>query len=272
MNPEALMANAKTLRRDILEMIFHAGSGHPGGSLSAIDLINALYFNEMREDANNPEWNERDRFILSKGHGCPALYAALGRKGYFPLEWYQRLRHTGAELQGHPDRKKTPGIEFNSGSLSQGVSYAAGVALGLKHQGLPSRVYVLMGCGEQNEGQVWEAAMFAAHHRLDNLVGMVDYNKLQSDSHNDDIMKLESLSAKWRAFNWHTLEIDGHNYSQILAAFAKARDERGRPTMIIANTVKGKGVSFMENVPKWHGSLAPTPEELALALSEIEEA
>ncbi len=272
MNINQLYQNSKLLRKDVLQMIYHAGSGHPGGSLSAADIVNALYFDELNCNPQNPDWEDRDFFILSKGHSCPVVYAALARKGYFPTEWYKRLRHINGELQGHPDRKKTPGIEFNSGSLSQGISFAVGKALALKHQKMQNRVYALLGCGEQNEGQVWEAALFAAHFKLDNVVAIIDYNKLQSDNYNSEIMNLESITDKWSAFNWNVFEIDGHDYSQILDAFKKARESKnGLPSVIIAHTIKGKGVSFMENVPKWHGSLAPSSEELALALNEIED-
>lgn len=267
---EDLIENSKIIRKDILQMIYYAGSGHPGGSLSAADLVNALYFKDLKGDPNNPEWEDRDFFILSKGHACPVVYAALARKGYFPTEWYCRLRHINGELQGHPDRRKTPGIEFNSGSLSQGISFAAGKALGLKHQKRDNRVVALLGCGEQDEGQVWEAALFAAHYKLDNLLAIVDFNKLQSDACNDEILKLDSLPDKWRAFNWNVLEIDGHDYPQILDALQNAKTVKGRPTVIIAHTIKGKGVSFMENVPRWHGSLAPSKSELEQAFKEIE--
>lgn len=261
---------ARTLRKDILTMLYHAGSGHPGGALSSVELVTALYFHELNVDPDNPKSDMRDYFVLSKGHSCPVVYAALANRGFFPKDWYLTLRHIDSPLQGHPDREKTPGIEFNSGSLSQGFSFAIGAALGLKYTKRQNRVYALLGCGELDEGQVWEGAMFASHHRLDNLVALVDYNRLQSDAGNDEIMTLEPLSMKWQAFGWNIVEIDGHAFDEILSALNTARSTSRKPTAIIARTVKGKGVSFMENVPKWHGSLAPTQEELAQALREIE--
>lgn len=250
-------------------MIYYAGTGHPGGAMSSADLITALYFQEMKTDPTRPDWEDRDIFVLSKGHSCPAVYAALAEKGFFPKEWYQRLRHINGELQGHPDRKKTPGIEFNSGSLAQGFSFAIGAAKGMKYQHRTNRVYVLLGCGEMDEGQIWEGALFAAQHQLDNLLAIVDYNQLQSDNHNRNILTLEPLAEKWQAFGWHVLEIDGHNVAEISAAMARARAHQGQPTMIIAHTIKGKGVSFMENNPKWHGSIAPTESELQQAIEEL---
>jgi len=266
---EQLMEKAAGLRRDILLMNHAAGSGHPGGSLSAADVVACLFFSEMKLDAENPDWEERDRFVLSKGHACPVLYAALAEKGYFSRDEYQKLRKTGGMLQGHPDRLKTPGVEFNSGSLGQGFSAAIGMALGGKRSGRSYRVYALLGDGELDEGQVWEGFMFAAHHNLDNLCAFIDYNKLQSDDYNENIMNLEPLADKLRAFNWHVIEIDGHNTEEILSALAEARSVGGRPTVVIAHTVKGRGVSFMENHPRWHGSLAPSPEELEIALDEL---
>lgn len=266
-----LIEIARIIRKDTLQMIHYAGSGHPGGSLSSADIVTTLYFDEMKSDPVNPNWEGRDFFILSKGHSCPVVYAALANKGYFSKEWYKRLRQTDGELQGHPDRKKTPGIEFNSGSLSQGFSFAIGKALALKAKKKDNRVYVLTGCGELDEGQIWEGALFAPHNKLDNLVAIVDYNCLQSDACNDEILCLEPLDKKWEAFGWNVIKVDGHNFIQIKDALKKARETKGMPTVIIAKTVKGKGVSFMENVPRWHGSLAPSAEELEQAFKEIED-
>ncbi|MBU4315988.1 MAG: transketolase [Proteobacteria bacterium] len=260
---------ATVLRIDALNMIYCAGSGHPGGSLSAADIVTTLYFDEMNIDAGNPQNPDRDFFVLSKGHSCPIVYAALANKDFFSKDWYKRLRHINGELQGHPDRKKTPGIEFNSGSLSQGFSFAIGKALALKRKEKKNRVYVLTGCGELDEGQIWEGALFASHNKLDNLVAIVDYNRLQSDACNDDILCLEPLDRKWEAFGWYVIQIDGHDFDQIKKALDQARLNQNKPTIIIARTIKGKGVSFMENAPKWHGSLAPTPDELKTAIAEI---
>lgn len=267
---ENIKEGARTLRKDILLMNHAAGSGHPGGALSSADIVAALFFDEMRLDPENPGWEDRDRFVLSKGHSCPVLYAALAEKGFFSKEEFKRLRHTGAMLQGHPDRLKTPGVEFNSGSLGQGFSAAVGMALGAKHTGRDFRVYTVLGDGELNEGQCWEALMFAAHHGLDNLCAVIDYNKLQSDDYNRNIMNIEPLAAKLRAFGWQTSEIDGHDVESILDAFSIARKTKGAPSAIVAHTIKGKGVSFMENHPKWHGSLAPTAEELEIAIKELD--
>jgi len=260
------------LRQMALQTIFDGGSGHPGGSLSAADLVAGLYFHELRLDPENPHWPDRDRFILSKGHACPILYAALALRGFFALDLLKTLRRTGSILQGHPDMLKTPGVEINTGSLGLGISSGVGMALGLRQQGKSARVYVLMGDGEQNEGSVWEAAMFSAHHRLDNLVGIIDCNKIQAENFTAQIMNLEPLADKWRSFGWHVRDIDGHDLDQILDAFREARHMAGKPTCIIAHTIKGKGVSFMENQPQWHGSAAPNAGELALALAELEAA
>lgn len=261
---------AAQVRRYILIMNCCAGSGHPGGALSAADLMTYLFHRELNFSPANAEAPGRDRFVLSKGHSCPALYAVLAQKGFFGIEEFRGLRQVGGMLQGHPDRLKTPGVEFNSGSLAQGFSFAVGCALGGKRAGRVFRVYALLGDGELDEGQVWEALLFGAHHRLDNLVAIVDHNKLQSDDDNTKVLGLEPLLDKFRAFGWHTLEIDGHDFPQIGAAFAAARETRGRPTIIVAHTVKGKGISFMERTPKWHGSLAPQGEERAQALAELE--
>lgn len=258
---------ARSVRRKILLSIYYAGSGHPGGALSCTDILVYLYFREMNiSDLNNPD---RDRFIMSKGHSCPVLYAVLSEKGFISEEELWKLRKTGSLLQGHPEMG-IPGVEAPSGSLGQGFSFALGLALAAKKTGKRFRTYVLLGDGECNEGEVWEGAMFGAYYRLDNLVAIVDYNKLQSDDYCENVTSLESLVDKWRAFNWNVVEINGHSFTEIAFAFDIAKKLKGKPTCIIAHTVKGKGISFMENNPLWHGSRAPTKEELELALKELE--
>ena len=259
---------AKQLRRHVITMIATAGSGHPGGSLSAADIVTALYFEVMRHDPKNPQWPDRDRFVLSKGHAAPILYAALAECGYFPVEELSTLRKLGSRLQGHTDRTLTPGVEKSAGSLGQGLSYGIGIALAGRLDKRDYQVYVLLGDGECDEGQVWEAAMFAPHHGVDNLTAIVDHNDLQLDGRVCDIMGLEPLTDKWRAFNWHVLEINGHDMGEILKALKKAREVKGKPTVIIAHTVKGKGVSFMEGNVDFHGK-APTPQETEIALKEL---
>jgi len=259
---------AKQLRRHVITMIAKAGSGHPGGSLSAADIVTALYFKIMRHDPKNPQWPDRDRFILSKGHAAPVLYAALAECGYFPPEELSTLRKLGSRLQGHTDRTLTPGVEMSSGSLGQGLSFGIGIALAGKLDGRDYQVYVLLGDGECDEGQIWEAAMAAAHYKIDNLTAIVDHNELQLDGRVRDIMSLEPLADKWRSFNWEVLDIDGHDINEILQAFKKAKQTRQRPTVIIAHTIKGKGVSFMENNVDFHGK-APTPQEAETALEEL---
>ena len=259
---------AKQLRRDVITMIATAGSGHPGGSLSAADIVTALYFKVMRHDPKNPQWPDRDRFVLSKGHAAPILYAALAECGYFPVEELSTLRKLGSRLQGHTDRTLTPGVEMSAGSLGQGLSYGIGIALAGRLDNRDYQVYVLLGDGECEEGQVWEAAMFAPHHSVDNLTAIVDHNDLQLDGRVCDIMGLEPLPDKWRAFNWHVLEINGHDVKEILQALKKAREIKGKPTVIIAHTVKGKGVSFMEGNVDFHGK-APSPQETEQALKEL---
>jgi transketolase len=259
---------AKQLRRHVITMIATAGSGHPGGSLSAADIVTALYFKVMRHDPKNPQWPDRDRFVLSKGHAAPILYAALAECGYFPVEELSTLRKLGSRLQGHTDRTLTPGVEMSAGSLGQGLSYGIGIALAGRLDKLNYQVYVLLGDGECDEGQVWEAAMFAPHHKVDNLTAIVDHNDLQLDGRVCDIMGLEPLTDKWRAFNWHVLEINGHDMGEILKALKKARDIKGKPTVIIAHTIKGKGVSFMEGNVDFHGK-APTAQETEIALKEL---
>ncbi len=259
----------RKLRRHVITMTAIAGSGHPGGSLSAADIITALYFTVLRHDPKNPDWQDRDRFVLSKGHAAPILYAALAECDYFPVEELLTLRKLDSRLQGHPDRTLTPGVEMSSGALGQGLSFGIGIALAGKLDSRDYRVYVFLGDGECDEGQVWEAAMAAAHFKVDNLVAIVDRNQQQLDGYCYDIMNLEPLAAKWRAFGWEVLEIDGHDFQQILKAFEKAQEVKGKPTVIIAHTIKGKGVSFMENNIEFHGK-APTPEEAEKALKELE--
>lgn len=265
-----LRGHARQIRRHIISMVGEAGSGHPGGSLSAADIVTALYFDVMRIDPQKPQWPERDRFVLSKGHAAPVLYAALAERGYFPVEDLKTLRKLGSPLQGHPDMRKVPGVEMSTGSLGQGLSVANGMALAGKLDGLDYRVYVLLGDGEIEEGQVWEAAMAAAHFKLDNVVAFLDYNGLQIDGPIEEVMSAEPVADKWRAFGWAVQEIDGHDMEQILAAVAQARETRGKPSLIIARTVKGKGVSFMENEVGWHGA-APKPEQVEQALAELGE-
>lgn len=268
LSPAELEEMAKRLRRHVITMTATAGSGHPGGSLSAADIVACLYFKVMRHDPANPKWADRDRFILSKGHAAPILYAALAESGYFPVEELKTLRKLGSRLQGHTDMTLTPGVEMSAGSLGQGLSFGIGVALAGRLDGRDYHVYVMLGDGECDEGQVWEAAMFAAHHKVDNLTAIVDHNGLQLDGTCCEIMNLEPLANKWRAFNWQVIEIDGHNISQILDALQEARQVKEKPTVIIAYTIKGKGVSFMENNVDFHGK-APSPAETEQALKEL---
>lgn len=258
---------ARQVRRDILLMTAEAGSGHPGGSLSAVEIITTIYFALLRHNPQDPSWPERDRFILSKGHACPVLYSVLARCGYFPVEELKTFRKVNSRLQGHA-HTVTPGVEMSGGSLGMGLSFGVGVALAGRIDRLSYRVYVLMGDGECDEGQVWEAAMAAAHYRVDNLTAILDRNRIQNDRFTAEVMELEPLAEKWRAFGWRVVEIDGHDIAQVLGALKEAQATVGRPTMVIAQTVKGKGVSFMENNPEFHGR-APTQEELERALREI---
>jgi len=260
---------AKKLRRHVITMIATAGSGHPGGSLSAADIITALYFKVLRYKPENPQWSERDRFILSKGHAAPILYAALAETGYFPVAELATLRKLDSRLQGHTDRNLTPGVEMSAGSLGMGLSFAIGIALAAKLDSKTYRTYVLLGDGECEEGQIWEAALSAAHFKLDNLTAIVDCNGMQLSGCTRDIMNLEPFTRKWQAFGWHTIGIDGHNFDQILSAYQRAERIKGEPTVIIARTIKGKGVSFMENNVAFHGK-APTWEEAERALKELE--
>lgn len=268
-----LAAIAAECRVQIIRMLTHAGSGHPGGSLSVIDLVTTLLFERMRHDPTRPDWPDRDRLILSKGHAVPALYAAMARAGYFPEDRLITLRKLGSPLQGHPDRVALPGIEAATGSLGQGLSIATGMALGLRRTGSPARVYCIMGDGEIQEGQVWEAALAAPElgqpdHPLDNLVVILDYNRIQLDDFVEKIRDIEPVAAKWKAFRWPVIEIDGHDVGQIRKALDEAEATRGRPTFIVAHTVKGKGVSFMENNVEWHGK-SPKPAEAVAAIREI---
>lgn len=264
-----LVEQATKLRKDIVQMICKAKSGHPGGSLSAVEIITALYFSEMNIDPKNPKMPTRDRFVLSKGHAAPVLYAALAEKGYFNKDLLNTLRQLGSPLQGHPDMKKVPGIEISTGSLGQGLSVANGMALSAKISNETYRTYVLMGDGEQQEGQIWEAAMTAAQYKLDNLCAFIDSNNLQIDGNVDKVMGIEPLDKKWEAFGWNVIKINGHNFQEIFDALDKARETKGKPTVIIAKTVKGKGVSFMENVCGFHG-VAPTLEETEKAIKELD--
>lgn len=268
MDIKALEKTAAEVRVGIVKAIHNAGSGHPGGSLSAADIVTALYFDEMNIDPANPKMENRDKFILSKGHAGPVQYSALAVRGYFPMEDFMNLRKIGSKFQGHPDMNKVAGIEMSTGSLGQGFSVAGGMAMANKLDGNPGRVYVLLGDGEIQEGLIWEAAMSAAHYKLDNLVGILDYNGLQIDGKNEDVITVSPVVEKFESFGWNVLSIDGHNFEEILDAFKKARECKGKPTMIIAKTVKGKGVSFMEDNAGWHGK-APNEDEIKQAVSEL---
>ena len=264
---------ARQCRVQIVRMLTHAGSGHPGGSLSVIDILTAIVFGRLRHDPKRPEWADRDRIVLSKGHAVPALYAVMAKAGYFPEERLITLRKLGSPLQGHPDRTALPGIEAATGSLGQGLSIALGLALGLRMAASPARVYCILGDGEIQEGQVWEAAMAAPKlgqpgHPLDNLTVIVDYNRIQLDDFVAKILDLEPVVDKWKAFGWPVLEIDGHDFEQLGKALDQAEATRGTPSLIVAHTVKGKGVSFMENNPEWHGK-SPKPAEAVAAIREI---
>ena len=263
-----LAEKAKQLRGKMLKMLCAAGSGHTGGSLSSMDILTVLYNNVLRHDPKNPKDPNRDRFVLSKGHVCPAVYVQLADCGYFDEKHLMTLRKYGSILQGHPYMHKTPGFDVSGGSLGQGLSIAVGMALAAKMDGTPHRIYSLMGDGEQQEGQIWEAAMSAGHYKLDNLCGIVDQNDLQIDGLVKDVMCIEPLADKWTAFNWNVIRCDGHDMASIREAFAKAEAFKGKPSVIIAKTVKGKGVSFMENKCNWHGA-APNTEQLDSAICEL---
>ena len=262
---------AVEVRKGIITAVHSAKSGHPGGSLSAADIFTYLYFVEMNADPENPKDENRDRFVLSKGHVAPGLYSALAQRGYFPVEELTSLRHIGARLQGHPDMKHIPGVDMSSGSLGQGFSAAVGMALAGKMDGKDYRVYSLAGDGEIQEGQIWEAAMFAGHRKLDNLVLIVDNNGLQIDGNIADVCSPYPIEDKFRAFNFHVITIDGHNFDEIASALKEARETKGQPTAIVAKTVKGRGVSFMENEVGWHGK-APNDEEYAIAMEDLKKA
>jgi transketolase len=261
---------ARKIRVDIIKMTNVAGSGHPGGSLSAAEIFTVLYFNIMNHDPKKPEWEDRDVFILSKGHCCPGLYSAMARSGYFPVEELMTLRKYGSRLQGHPHSSSLPGLEASTGSLGQGLSIAIGCALAIKLNKKNSRVYCLMGDGEQQEGQIWEAAMSASHYKLDNLCGIIDRNRLQIDGFCKDIIDYEPLEDKWKSFGWCVINVDGHNIAELINAFEESKTIKGKPTVIIADTIKGKGVDFMENVSVWHGQ-APNDEETKKALNDLGE-
>ncbi len=262
-------AIAKRLRCHIITMIGKADSGHPGGSLSAVEIVAALYFRLLRHKPLDPEWSDRDRFILSKGHAAPLLYATLAECGYFPVDELATLRQLDSRLQGHTDRTITPGVEMSSGALGQGLSFAIGVALAGRLNLQNYRVHVLLGDGECDEGQVWEAAMAAAHFKVDNLVAIVDNNGQQIDGWNRDVMNLDPFNKKWQAFGWHVIEVNGHDLTQLIDAFDRAKLIKGQPTVIIAHTIKGKGVSFMENNPDFHGKV-PSAEQVEIALWELD--
>ena len=269
MNKLELMKKANDIRKDIITAVHSAKAGHPGGSLSAADIYTYLYFVEMNVDPANPKKADRDRFVLSKGHTAPGYYAALAERGFFPVEDLKTLRHTGSYLQGHPDMKHIPGVDMSSGSLGQGISAAVGMACAAKIYGDDYRVYTLLGDGEIQEGQVWEAAMLAGHRKLDNLVVIVDNNNLQIDGYLDEVNSPYPIDKKFEAFNFHVINIDGHDFDQIEAAFNEAKATKGMPTAIIAKTLKGKGVSFMEDKAAWHGT-APNDEQYAIAMADLE--
>jgi transketolase len=264
-----LEQQAAVVRKTLLQMIYEARSGHPGGSLSAADMMTALYFHELRVDPANPKWEDRDRFVLSKGHVCPVLYTALMLRGFFPMEEVHNLRKKGSILQGHPDMKRTPGVDISTGSLGQGLSTAVGMAIAAKRDGRKLRVFVMLGDGECNEGQIWEAAQSASKYRLDNLIVLVDNNTLQNDGTCDAVMPTLDLAIKFKAFGFDVSEIDGHCMESIVSALHEMRREGDRPKCIVAHTVKGKGVSFMENVVMWHG-MAPDAAQYAQAVREID--
>jgi transketolase len=265
-----LKKRAVQLRKDILKMLTLAGSGHTGGSLSLVEILLVLYYYKLRHNPKDPAWPGRDRLLLSKGHGCPALYAVLADRGYFPKETLWSLRKLGSPLQGHP-QLGLPGLEISSGSLGQGLSIANGMALAARLDGLGIRIYCILGDGETNEGQVWEAAMTASHYRLDNVCAIVDFNRLQIDGFCRDVKDMEPYAAKWRDFGWHVIEADGHDLEALMNALDEAENTKGKPALIVAHTVKGKGVSFMENDVNWHG-VAPKKEEYERAAEELDEA
>ena len=259
---------AEEIRLGILEGTYNAGSGHPGGSLSCADVMTYLYFEELNIDPANPKWEDRDRFVLSKGHAAPALYSALSLRGFFPREDIKTLRQIDSHLQGHPDMNKTPGVDISTGSLGIGVSNACGMAIAAKLQGKDYRVYAITGDGELQEGQIWESAMFASHYKLDNLIVFADINGLQIDGKTSDVMSVEPVDKRFEAFGWNVTRIDGHDFEAIEAAVEAAKQVKGKPSVIVCNTVKGKGVSFMENKAGWHG-VAPKKDEYEAAVAEV---
>jgi transketolase len=263
-----LAAICKQMRREVVEMITQAGSGHPGGSLSAVEMLVTLYFDVMNHDPARPKWDGRDRLILSKGHAAPILYAVMAECGYCDKSQLNTLRKLGSPYQGHPDVRFLPALEASTGSLGEGLSLAAGMGLSSRLDHGSWRTYVILGDGEIQEGQIWEAAMFAGYHKLDNIVAIVDHNRIQLDGFVKDIMEIEPIAEKFRSFGWHAIDLDGHNIPALQSAFAEAKSIKGQPTVIVAETIKGKGVSFMENNPKFHGT-APTPAECAAALAEL---
>lgn len=267
-NKQELENISKLMRKDIVTMLTESASGHPGGSLSIVDIMSVLFFEEMNISPSNPKDPDRDRFVLSKGHAAPALYSALARKGYFEVEELMTLRKTGSRLQGHPNMNDLPGIDMSTGSLGQGISASVGMALAGKLDKKGYRVYTILGDGELEEGQVWEAAMSAAHYKLDNLTAFVDNNGLQIDGNIEDVMNPDPIDKKFEAFGWNVLKINGHDYDEIRDAIEKAKNTKGQPTVVVCDTVKGKGVSFMENNAGWHGN-APNKEQCEQALSEI---
>lgn len=266
---DRLTKKSRDLRKHVLKMVYEAGTGHPGGSLSAVDILTVLYFSILNHDPQNPGWSSRDRFILSKGHAAPALYAVLAECGYFSIHELSRLRKFGSLLQGHPDYR-IPGVEVSTGSLGQGLSIACGIAIDAKMDNAPIAVYTLLGDGECDEGQVWEAAMFASHYNLENLIAIIDRNGLQVDGPTEKVMSLEPIAGKWREFGWHVIEIDGTGIKPILEGFAECRRNSGKPSVIIAHTQKGQGVSFMEWICSYHGK-ALSKDEMSRALLELEE-
>ena len=267
---EKLEKIANELRIDIIEMIFKAQSGHPGGSLSATEIVTVLYFHFMKTDPHNPSWPDRDRFIMSKGHACPIWYAALSRKGFFERDELWKLRRIDGILQGHPDMLKTPGIDMTTGSLGNGLGAGVGMALSAKYLKRDYYTYVLIGCAEHNEGVLWEAALSAAKFKLDNLIAIVDYNKLQLDGYNDEILPIEPIVDKWVSFGWYVQKIDGHDMGEIIEAVKNARSKKVLPSVIIADTIKGKGISYMEDKCGWHGK-APNEDEYKKAMAELKD-
>jgi len=269
MDNKELLKTCQTVRVDIVNMVGHAGSGHCGGSLSAVEIVVGLYFGGIfRHDAKNAQWQGRDRFILSKGHAAPVIYSVLARKGFYGVARLDTLRKLGSILQGHPNAEKTPGIDCSSGSLGQGLSISNGLGIAFKKLNMDNRVYCLMGDGELQEGQIWEAAMTAKQHKLDNICAIVDCNNVQLDGTVSEIKDLHPLREKWLAFGWHVIELDGHNIEQVIESFRKAADIKGLPTVLLCHTIKGKGISYMENRCEWHGT-APNAQQLEKALKEI---